>query len=231
MFDEDVHMKRLIDIKKRIRKAADKVGRDPETVRLIAVSKNHSIEKIKYFYEQGINIFGENRVQELIDKNEKIGYIDWHFVGHLQRNKVKYLMRMNSCKMIHSLDSWRLAKEIDKRAAKNGRVMPVLVEVNVAKDKNKFGIKYDETLSFIKRVRELKNIDIQGLMTVVPYVDDPEDARPYFKKMAKLKEQINDSGIEIKELSMGMTNDFEIAIEEGATMVRIGTGLFGPRDY
>jgi hypothetical protein len=222
--------KRLEDIKKRITQAALKAGREPEEIELIAVSKNHPVSRINFFKEQGIRTFGESRVQELQDKYEKVSDINWHFIGHLQRNKVKYLVRMKNCTLIHSLDSLRLAREINKRARKNNRIMPVLIEVNIAEDENKFGFLPGEVEEFLREAKGLQNIDIQGLMTIVPYVDDPEEVRPYFQKMAALKDSLNNTGYQLKELSMGMTNDFEVAIEEGATMIRIGTGLFGERE-
>ena len=191
------------------------------------------IKKIKFFKEQGIKTFGENRVQELRRKNNKIEKnIEWHFIGHLQRNKVKYLTRMKSCKMIESLDSPRLAKEINKRARKQDRVMPVLVEVNTSEDENKYGFMAENTIDFIKEAEnKYNNISIEGLMTIVPYVEDPEEVRPYFRKLYELKERANKQGLKLKELSMGMTNDYMVAIEEGATIVRIGTALFGKRKY
>jgi len=141
--------KRLEDIEKRITQAALKAGREPEEIELIAVSKNHPVSRINFFKEQGIRTFGENRVQELQDKYEKVSDINWHFIGHLQRNKVKYLLRMENCTLIHSLDSLRLAKEINKRARKNNRIMPVLIEVNIAEDENKFGFLPGEVEEFL----------------------------------------------------------------------------------
>jgi len=220
-------------VRENIKETAQKAGRNPEDITLIPISKNHSTDKIKYLFDYGIKVFGENRVQELLDKDEKLVDINikWHFVGHLQRNKVKYLLRMDNCLMIESLDSWRLAKTIYKRAQQNGRQIPVLVEVNVSGDDNKFGIKPENTVEFIKKTSSLSYIDIQGLMTLAPYLDNPEEARPYFQKLANLKAKINEQGYNLKELSMGMTNDYKIAIEEGATIVRVGTGIFGKRDY
>jgi len=225
--------RRLSNVKDNIKKAAQKAGRSLDEIALIPISKNHNTDKIKFFYDMGIEVFGENRVQELQDKDEKLSdsNIKWHFVGHLQRNKVKYLLRMGNCIMIESLDSWRLAKVVDKRAKKNRREISALVEVNVSGDDNKFGIKPEDTVDFVKKASKLEYIDIQGLMTLAPYLDDPEDTRPYFKKMVELRDEVNKCGIELPELSMGMTNDYEIAIEEGATIVRVGTGIFGKRDY
>ncbi|MFW6381339.1 MAG: YggS family pyridoxal phosphate-dependent enzyme [Bacillota bacterium] len=224
---------RLNRVNDRIRMAAARANRNPARIRLVAVGKNHPVSKIKVFNDHGVELFGENRVQELRDKQKQLEdeQIKWHFVGHLQRNKVKYLMRMSNCLMIESLDSWRLAREIDKRARRNNRKMPVLVEVNIARDQNKYGIMPEETLDFLKEVAGLEKIKVRGLMTVVPYAEDPEQTRPYFHQMSDLKDRANSRGFELEELSMGMTNDFEVAIEEGATIVRIGTALFGKRDY
>ncbi len=225
--------KRLEKVNENIIETCEKVGRDLEEITIVAVSKNHFAKKIKFFQKNNIKIFGENRVQELRRKNNKLDKkVKWHYIGHLQRNKVKYITRMKNCLMIESVDSPRLAKEINKRAAKNDRVMPVLVEVNVAGDENKYGFKVEDTIDFLKKAeKKYNNIDIQGLMTIVPYVDDPEEVRPYFKRLAKLKEDANKEGLSLTELSMGMSNDYKIAIEEGATIIRIGTALFGERQY
>ena len=231
--DEKELEKRLKKVKKNIEESCKKVGRDLSEITLVAVSKNHLTKKIEFFQKHNIKIFGENRVQEIRRKNNKLNSnVNWHFIGHLQRNKVKYISRMENCNMIESLDSPRLAKEINKRAKKNDRIMPVLVEVNVAGDDNKYGFKVEETIDFIKMaVKKYDNIDIKGLMTILPYVDDPEKTRPYFKKLRNIKEKAKEEGIELSELSMGMTNDYQIAIEEGATIIRIGTALFGERQY
>ena len=225
--------KRLKEVNNNIKKAAVSADRDPSDIKLVAVGKNHFAKKIDFFKEQGVQLFGENRVQELRKKNNKLDQnINWHFIGHLQRNKVKYLTRMKNCKMIESLDSYRLAKEINKRAKKEDRVMPVLVEVNIAEDEKKYGFMAEDTIDFIKKAKnKFNHISIKGLMTIVPYVDDPEEVRPYFRKLANLKEKANKEGLNLKELSMGMTNDYMVAIEEGATIVRIGTALFGKRKY
>lgn len=225
--------KRYEQVREKINEAAARAGREPGEITLIPVSKNHGIEKIKYFHRQGLGVFGENRVQELTEKDDQITEfpVKWHFIGHLQRNKVKYLMRMDNCIMVQSLDSWRLAREINKRARKNNRAMPVLVEVNVSGDDNKYGIKPVDTLEFIKKASKLEWIEIKGLMTLAPYLEDLEAVRPYFRQLRELKDQAVNEGFELRELSMGMSNDFEVAIEEGATIVRIGTALFGQRDY
>ncbi|HLV10376.1 MAG TPA: YggS family pyridoxal phosphate-dependent enzyme [Halanaerobiales bacterium] len=221
--------KRMKDIKKRIESAASRAKRDPASIKLIAVSKNQSLSRIKSLNSLGINKFAENRVQEMRDKYDKANNIEWHFIGHLQRNKVKYLLRMERCKMIHSVDSHRLLCEINKRARKNKRVMPVLIEVNIAKDRKKFGFSPEAVADFLTEAQKFKYIDIRGLMTIVPYIANPEETRLYFRAMNSLIHSLNKEGFSLTELSMGMTNDFEIAIEEGSTMVRVGTGLFGKR--
>ena len=221
--------KRIKNVKKKVKNAALQVNRNPDNIKILPVSKNQSPPKIRVFYEQGFRFFGENRVQEVREKNEVLGdlELEWHFIGHLQRNKVKYILRMENCQMIESVDSQRLAREINKRALKNRRVMPILVEVNVSGQESKFGIKPEKTLNFIKKTSPLEGIKVKGLMTLAPYSEDPEEARPYFKKLVQLKKQVNNAGFALSELSMGMTNDYQVAIEEGATIVRVGTAIFG----
>ncbi|TDP95282.1 hypothetical protein C7957_10957 [Halanaerobium saccharolyticum] len=225
----------LNQVKKTIKKAAAKAGRDFRDIKLLAVSKNQDIEAIKILAEAGVKIFGENRVQELEEKNEKLLAenidLDWHFIGHLQRNKVKYLMRMENCRMIESIDSFRLAKEVNKRAKKNERKIPVLIEINIAGDENKFGITPDKAEEFLQKINNFDYLKIEGLMTVLPYLDDSEELRSYFKEMKKLFDQLSKDVIPLSELSMGMTNDYQIAVEEGATIVRVGTAIFGEREY
>lgn len=222
-------------VQAKIKKAAALANRDPQEIKLLAVSKNHYAEVVEILNEAGVCYFGENRVQELEEKNEKLiekGIdIDWHFIGHLQRNKVKYLMRMENCQMIQSIDSLRLAKEVNKRAKKNERIIPVLVEVNMAKDENKFGIMPEEVKDFLKQIKEFENLKIEGLMTILPYLDDSQKLRSYFKQMKKIYDDVCENLMPLNELSMGMTNDYQIAIEEGATIVRIGRAIFGEREY
>lgn len=215
-----------------IKAAAKNSGRVLNDINIIPVSKNQSLYKINQLKKQGILNFGENRVQELLDKEEENpGLFDWHFIGHLQRNKVKYLARLDNCKLIHSLDSLRLAKEINKRARKNNRIMQVLVQINIAGDDNKFGFSKSDILDIFPDLWDLKNLDIQGLMTILPHFENPEKTRPYFRELNELKRKINSMGYDLTELSMGMTNDYEIAVEEGATFVRIGREIFGEREY
>jgi pyridoxal phosphate enzyme (YggS family) len=222
-------------VREKIDAAADKVGRKGDEIKLVAVTKTRGIDEIKEVVDSGVIDLGENRVQELMDKYDNIDEdINWQMIGHLQRNKVKYLMRRERCTLIHSLDSFRLAKEINKRAGKNDRVMDVLVQINVAGDENKFGIKPEKTIEYLENVSKLEQIQVKGLMTMVPYVDDPEEVRPYFKKLKELFEEVKEreiANIQMEELSMGITNDYEVAIEEGATIVRIGSAIFGPRQY
>jgi len=232
---EENLIENLKEVEENLRMAAEKSGRKREDITMLAVSKNHSLEDLKVLRQAGVKIFGENRVQELQEKDEKLkseGIVqDWHFIGHLQRNKVKYLMRMENCIMIESIDSLRLAKEVNKRAAKNERVIPVLIEINAAGDENKYGIKVEKAEEFLKKVLNFDNLNIKGLMTVLPYLDDPEELRPYFKKMKKLFDDLSKNVTQLEELSMGMTNDYQIAVEEGSTIVRVGTALFGEREY
>ena len=216
----------LQEIRERIKNAAKRSGRKEDQIELIAVSKNRSVAMIEFFREKGVSFFGENRVQELLEKAEQLEGVNWHFIGHLQRNKVKQLLRLDNCRMIHSLDSLRLAREINARAEQYQRVIPVLIEVNVAADLNKFGLVPGDIFAFIKNIQQFDNIAIKGLMTIAPYVDDPEKVRPFFKRLAELRDQLISKGYRLKELSMGMSNDFEVAIEEGSTIVRIGSGLF-----
>ena len=226
--------KRLAEIKKRVGKAAAKANRDPEEIKLVAVSKNQELGKIEALQEEGIFDFGESRVQELRDRYEQFPEINWHMIGHLQRNKVKYLARMDRCQLIHSLDSLRLAKKINKRAGMEDRVMNALVQVNIAEDENKYGLYASEVIDYLHQVANFDNLQIKGLMTIVPHVEDDEEVRPYFKQMKSLVDQIKEEKIaqvKMEELSMGMSNDFEVAIEEGATIIRIGRLLFGSRGY
>ena len=221
------------NVLKKIENAGIKAGRDRSEVKLIAVSKTKPVSDIMQVYEMGQRVFGENKVQELCGKVPQLPEdIQWHLIGHLQQNKVKYLMENTA--MIHSVDSFKLAETISKEAVKHGKVMPVLLEINVAEEESKFGITAAETENMVRSISVLPGIEIRGLMTVAPFVDDPEDNRWVFRKMKQICVDINNkniNNIKLNELSMGMTNDFEIAIEEGATFVRVGTAIFGERDY
>ncbi|RLB04061.1 MAG: YggS family pyridoxal phosphate-dependent enzyme [Deltaproteobacteria bacterium] len=219
----------LLRVRERIERAANRVGRNPEEIKLIAVTKTVDTERIKEAISAGAMILGENYVQEAKKKIEEIGRIgtQWHLIGHLQSNKAKYAVRLFD--MIHSLDSTKLAKELDRRAAAQGKVIDCLIEVNLSQESSKFGISKERALELAHEVKALKNISLRGLMTMPPYFEDPELARPYFIALRRLKEKIEREGISLPELSMGMSVDFEVAIEEGATMVRVGRAIFGQR--
>lgn len=223
----------LQKVEANIQKACQKSGRDRKEVTLIAVSKTKPIPMLQEIYDEGIRDFGENKVQELSDKYEALSKdIQWHMIGHLQRNKIKYIV--DKVELIHSVDSVRLAEAIEHEAEKKGVEVNILIEVNVAKEDSKFGIMPEETLETVKTIASLQHVHIQGLMTIAPYVDNPEDNRPHFKKLHKLSVDIADkkvNNVNMSILSMGMTNDYQVAIEEGATMVRVGTGIFGERNY
>ena len=223
----------IIDIEQRITAAAQKSGRKREDILLLAVSKTIDVPRIKQAVDCGLKELGENRVQEILEKYDTMGKdVCWHLIGHLQTNKVKYII--NKVKMIHSVESIKLAEEIDKRAKQSNVIMDILVEVNIADEQSKFGVTPKETLSFIKNIAFLDNIRIKGLMTVAPFVDNPEENRDCFRRMRQLLVDINAEKIDnvnMNVLSMGMSNDFEVAIEEGATIVRVGTNIFGKRVY
>lgn len=204
----------------------------PEGVELVAAAKTRTPEEILRAAEAGVKIIGENYVQEARSAFEMVGRrVKWHFIGHLQRNKVKKAIQIFD--MIETLDSLELAAEIDKRCGKAGKIMPVLIEINSGMENQKFGVMPEETERFIQEVNRFKNIKVQGLMTMGPDFGDPEDARPYFIETKKIFERLKESdirGAEMRYLSMGMTNSYRVALEEGANIVRIGTKIFGPRD-
>jgi pyridoxal phosphate enzyme (YggS family) len=217
-------------VKEAMEKAAERSGRRPEEIRLVAACKTVDIERIQAAVEAGITILGENYVQEAMRKNEVLETpVSWHFIGHLQKNKAKYAVRL--FEVIHSVDSIALAEELNKRADRVGRKMEVLVEVNLSREVSKWGVTEDETMPLIHRISERANLSFQGLMTMPPFFDDPEDSRPYFVNLRALAERVVREGVHAGplELSMGMTNDFPVAIEEGATLIRVGTAIFGPR--
>jgi len=218
----------LLKVRERIERAAQKAGRDPKGIRLVAVSKTVEVARIKEAIEAGVSILGENYVQEAQKKIDDIGKpVSWHFIGHLQSNKAKYAVRL--FEMLHSVDSIPLAEELNRRAEQEGRVIKVMVEVNLSREATKFGTDEERVSNLARRIRDLKYLSLEGLMTMPPYFDPPELGRPYYTALRELKEKMIKEGIPIKELSMGMSNDFEIAVEEGATYVRIGTAIFGPR--
>ena len=223
----------LTQVEEKIDAACRRAGRDRSEVTLIAVSKTKPVSTLKEAYDLGVRVFGENKVQELVEKYEALPEdIHWHLIGHLQRNKVKYII--GKVDMIHSVESLRLAEEINKRAAAKDLVMDVLVEVNMADEESKFGVKPEEVEAFLHDLSQLPNIRVRGLMTVAPFVENPEENRVYFRKMRELLVDMNGKKIDninMDTLSMGMTGDYEVAIEEGATIVRVGTGIFGERFY
>ena len=212
----------------RIEKAARKAGRNTGEIKLVAVSKTVESARIKEAIEAGVSILGENYVQEAQKKIEEIGgSVSWHFIGHLQSNKAKYAVSLFD--MIHSLDSISLAEELDRRAEKEGRTMNAMIEVNLSGEATKFGAEEARAFDIARRVLNLSHLSLVGLMTMPPYFDDPRLSRPYYIRLRELKEKMIKEGIPLRELSMGMSNDFEIAIEEGATFVRVGTAIFGER--
>ena len=223
----------LANVRKNIEDACKKVGRDVSEVTLITVSKTKPLSDLRIAYEEGSRDFGENKVQELVSKiDEMPSDVKWHLIGHLQRNKVKYIA--GKVAMIHSVDSYRLAEEINVQAKKNSCVIPILIEINSAGEDTQFGIKPEEAEELIREISELENVKVSGLMTIAPNVANPEENRAYFKAMKDLFVDIsskNIDNVEMKVLSMGMTNDYMVAVEEGATMIRVGTGIFGARDY
>ena len=223
----------LNEVEQNIITACEKSGRNREEITLIAVSKTKPVSLLEEAYGAGVRNFGENKVQEMCEKYELMEKdIKWHMIGHLQTNKVKYLIGKTA--LIHSVDSYKLACEIEKQAAKHDCIMDVLIEVNIAEEESKFGLAEDEVIHMVKQIAELPHVRIKGLMTVAPYVVDSEENRPFFRKIKQLSVDIDNQNIDnvsMNILSMGMTGDYMVAIEEGATMVRVGTGIFGERNY
>lgn len=231
-------MERLIKenlsvVENNIARACKRANRDPKEVTLIAVSKTKPMEMIEEAIACGKREFGENKAQEMKEKCDTLQKdLKWHFIGHLQTNKVKYIV--GRAYLIHSVDSYRLAEAIEAESAKKEVLSHVLIEVNVAQEETKFGLKLEETLELIEKISELPHIRIEGLMTIAPFVENPEENRVIFRKLRELSVDIakkNIDNVSMNVLSMGMTNDYEVAIEEGATYVRVGTGIFGERDY
>ena len=220
-------------VENTIDEACRQSGRNRSEVTLIAVSKTKPVEMLKEAYETGCRDFGENKVQELVDKYEVLPKdIRWHMIGHLQRNKVKYIV--DKVYLIHSVDSLRLAEEISREAVKKQVEVNILIEVNVAQEESKFGTTVEETATLIREIATLPGIHIRGLMTIAPFVEDPEENRGYFQKLRQLAVDIGNKNIDnisMNILSMGMTGDYMVATQEGATIVRVGTGIFGERDY
>lgn len=223
----------LKEVEAKIEAACKRAGRDRSEVTLIAVSKTKPVEMLEEAYGTGIREFGENKVQEMMDKYEVMPKdIHWHMIGHLQRNKVKYLM--GKAALIHSVDSLRLAEEISAQSVKHEVTTDILIEVNIAGEETKFGTDREEAIALVEAAAKLPNIHICGLMTIAPFVENAEDNRKYFQQIRQLSVDIKEKNIDnvdMRILSMGMTGDYEVAIEEGATMVRVGTGIFGARNY
>lgn len=223
----------LKTIQAQIQSACNCSDRDPNEITLIAVSKTKPISALREAYEAGARDFGENKVQELIEKIPQLpDDIRWHMIGHLQRNKVKYII--GKVALIHSVDSLRLAEEISRESVRQGVETDILIEINIAEEESKFGVSLREAPDMIEKIAGLPGINIKGLMTVAPYTAVSEKNRPYFVKMRELSVDIarkNIDNISMNVLSMGMTGDFSVAVEEGATCVRVGTGIFGERDY
>ena len=223
----------LKDVEERIQAACDRSGRKREDVLLVAVSKTKPVEMIEEVMTAGIVDFGENKPQELRDKYEVLPKnLRFHMIGHLQTNKIKYVI--DRVVLIHSIDSIHLAEAVNAEAKKHSRIMPVLVEVNVAQEESKSGFLVEKAENAIREIAKLSNIRVEGLMTIAPFVENAEENRQYFVKLRKLSVDIaakNIDNVTMHHLSMGMTGDYEVAIEEGATMVRVGTGIFGERNY
>lgn len=224
---------RLAVVEENIRLACERAGRNPEEVTLICVSKTKPVEMIEEAYRCGKREFGENKAQEMKEKHEILpDDIKWHFIGHLQTNKIKYVLG-RAC-LIHSVDSLHLAQAIDRECQKRGCEADILVEVNVAQETSKFGLKLDDTMEMVQEIANLSHLHVKGLMTIAPFTENPEENRNIFRQLKKLSVDIrakNIDNVDMNVLSMGMTGDYQIAIEEGATHVRVGTGIFGERDY
>lgn len=223
-------IRELNTITERIASAAEGSNRNPETVRLVAVGKTQPVERIREAISSGADIIGENYIQEAREKFDQLVQMDaqWHFIGHLQRNKAKFAVRMFD--LIHTVDSIRLAQELDQQARKVEKVQPILMQVNISGEQTKSGVDEAQALELVQGILDMKNLRLEGLMTMPPFFDAPEKARPFFAALRRMRDRLaHQLKIELKELSMGMTGDFEVAIEEGATLVRIGTALFGAR--
>lgn len=241
----DILIENISSIYKRISHSAMRAGRNPWDVKLIAVTKTVSVEHIKEAMDAGLRMFGESRVQEAKEKISNLkfeitppipplvkggmnGGVEWHLVGHLQKNKAK--MAVELFDLIHSVDSIEIAEVINKQAEKIGKIQKILVQVKLSGEISKYGILKENLVELLRHIRSMNNLSVKGLMTIPPFFDNPEMARPYFRELRKLRDDAEAKGFKLSELSIGMTNDFEVAIEEGATMVRIGTGIFGERE-
>ncbi|MFO7972920.1 MAG: YggS family pyridoxal phosphate-dependent enzyme [Desulfobacterales bacterium] len=225
-------IKRLQTVKDRIQTAASACGRSPGTIRLVAVSKTVPTVRVREAIQAGVTILGENYVQEARAKfNDLATYaVSWHFIGHLQSNKAKYAVRLFD--LIHSVDTLKLARELDKQSRKINKIQEILIQVNISEEASKSGVNAEDTLTLLKDISRLENLSVKGLMTMPPYFNAPEKVRPYFKALRDLRDRLKQQGVlnvGLNELSMGMTGDFEVAVQEGATLVRIGTAIFGKR--
>jgi hypothetical protein len=229
---------RYTDVRERIEQACQRAGRQADEITLVGVTKTFPLEVVEAGYEVGLRHFGENRARELRDKAKQHpgrfngGDFDWHMIGHLQRNKAKFVAR--HADLFECLDSPRLADELNKRAAKNDRIMPCLVQVNISGADQKYGVPPEKTHDYLDQLAEYEHLDVRGLMAMASFAEDPEDVRPQFRQMRELFETYNaqdNATVTMDTLSLGMSNDFEVAIEEGSTMIRLGSALFGPRDY
>ncbi|MBS5794407.1 MAG: YggS family pyridoxal phosphate-dependent enzyme [Lachnospirales bacterium] len=232
MTEKDIISKNLDIIRNNIEKACMKANRKIDDIDIIGVTKTIDIERIKILKELGINTFGENKAQEFLEKYDEVGNVSWHFIGNLQTNKVKYII--DKVNLIQSVNSFRLLEEINKRALNSNIVMPILLEINIANEQSKHGLMEQDLPYILENMQNFKNVILNGLMCVAPFVENPRQNAQYFGKMRKLFIDIqhkNKDNINMKYLSMGMTNDYEVAIEEGANIVRIGTGIFGRRNY
>ena len=226
-------IKRLQSVKERIENAARACGRDPETVRLVAVSKTIPTDRVKQAIQAGVTILGENYVQEARAKFNDLAIYpaSWHFIGHLQSNKAKYAVRLFD--LIQSVDKLKLAREIDKQAKKINKIQEILIQVNISEEASKSGVDVEDAHNLIKDISLLENLSVKGLMTMPPYFNEPEKVQPYFSALRGLRDHLEQQdlfNVTLSELSMGMTGDFEVAIQEGATLVRIGTAIFGKRE-
>ncbi|MDL1980020.1 MAG: YggS family pyridoxal phosphate-dependent enzyme [Deltaproteobacteria bacterium] len=231
--ESEVLKKRLSNVNERIKKAAIDCGRDPDTIHLVAVSKTKPEDAVREAIKAGADILGENYIQEARDKiNALSSYpVLWHFIGHLQSNKAKYAVKLFD--MIHTVDSLKLAHELNKQAKKINKIQKILIQVNISMESTKSGVYEDDAQKLIKEISLFENLSIKGLMTMPPFFNNPEKVRPYFSALRNLRDKIRNEAIKninMQELSMGMTGDFEVAIKEGATFVRIGTAIFGERN-
>lgn len=222
----------LEGVRQRVRNAAIDAGRDPSGIRIVAVSKTVSADRVKSAITEGVAILGENYIQEAREKITSLSHlsVSWHFIGHLQSNKAKYAVRLFD--LIHSVDSLKLAEEIDRQAKRTGKTQEILVQVNVAEEESKSGIAREDAPALLRGISRLDNVRVKGLMTMPPFFNEPEKVRPFFKNLRTLSmdlEKLNIPNVEMLELSMGMSGDFETAIAEGATLVRVGTAIFGSR--